>query len=275
MRKTHLMLMIAAMLALSACKKDDATETPDDAAAPTGMLGAATDKAKAQAAVAAMPQPDANKPLSSYPEIESGMQVMFLYVAASRLPPDYTKLAETFSSEYRETSDSFRKNDLMQAIKPQLEEKIAMAKSAPYGWMEIDDSDNLGAYDFERKGFPVGEFEDSKYRYFNDNYNYKIGWANYNQLAFLPVADEGTARQIEAMRSKYDNTPRLKVYFFAQSADLDNQRVNALVTRVQITDKSGRVLAEYGPDGSVPVKAPEAEASFDAAAAAAAAAAGG
>ena len=90
----------------------------------------------------------------------------------------------------------------------------------------------------------------------------------------MPVADEATARQIEAMRSKYDNTPRLKVYFFAQSADLDNQRVNALVTRVQITDKSGRLLAEYGPDGSVPVKAPEAEASFDAAAAAAAAAGG-
>ena len=138
MRKTHLMLMITAMLALSACKKDDATETPDDAAAPTGMLGAATDKARANAAVAALPQPDANKPLSSYPEIESGMQVMFLYVAASRLPPDYTKLAETFSSEYRGTSDSFRKNDLMQAIKPQLEEKIAIAKSAPYGWMEIE-----------------------------------------------------------------------------------------------------------------------------------------
>ena len=199
---------------------------------------------------------------------------MFLYVAASKLPPDFEKLAASYSSEYRETNDSFRKNDLMQAIKPQLEEKIAQAKAAPYGWMDVDDSDNLGAYDFARKGFPVGEFEDSKYRYFNDNYSHKIGWANYSQVAFVPVADEATARQIEAMRSKYGNTPRLKVYFFAQSAHLDNERVNALVTHVQITDKSGRVLAEYGPDAAIPVKAESEteEECMDAAACAAAAA---
>jgi hypothetical protein len=254
MRNTTLMLLLASLLALTACKQDanePGAANADATPAPSGMLGAATDKVKARAAAAAVPQPDASKPLSSYPELESGQQIMFLYVAASRLPPDFAKLAEAFSSEYRETSDSFRKNDLMQAIRPQLEEKIALAKAAPYGWMEIEDSDNLGAYDFERKGFPVGEFEDSKYRYFNDNYNYKIGWANYSQLAFIPVADEATARQIEAMRSNYGNTPRLKVYFFAQSADLDNERVNAVVTRVQVTDKSGRVLAEYGPDGSV------------------------
>ena len=253
-----LSLALLTALALCGCKKDESQTTPANAPAPTGLLGQATEKATQAEAVAkreaALPQPDASKPLSSYPELKSGQQIMFLYVAASKLPPDFEKLAAAYSSEYRETNDSFRKNDLMQAIKPQLEEKIAQAKAAPYGWMDVDDSDNLGAYDFARKGFPVGEFEDSKYRYFNDNYSHKIGWANYSQVAFVPVADEATARQIEAMRSKYGNTPRLKVYFFAQSADLDNERVNALVTHVQITDKSGRVLAEYGPDGSVPVK---------------------
>lgn len=262
-----LSLALLTALALCGCKKD---ESKSNAPAPTGLLGQATEKAKqaktAAKLEAALPQPDASKPLSSYPELKSGQQIMFLYVAASKLPPDFEKLAESFSQEYRETNDSFRKNDLMQAIKPQLAEKIALAKAAPYGWMEVDDSDNLGAYDFDRKGFPVGEFEDSKYRYFNDNYNHKIGWANYSQVAFVPVADEAAARQIEAMRSKYGNTPRLNVYFFAQSADLDNERVNALVTRVQITDKSGRVLVEYGPDGSVaPQSSESSQAETDAA----------
>ena len=257
MRKTTLMLMTASVLALSACKQDskntDAGSGTDRPAA-TGVLGAAADKAKAKTVAATVPQPDATKPLSSYPEVDSGMQIMFLYVAASRLPPDFTKLAETYSSEYRETNDSFRKNDLMQAIKPQLEEKIAVAKSMPYGWMDIDDSDNLGAYDFERKGFPIEEFQSGRYRYINDAYQYKLTWANHGQVAFAPVPDETTARQLESMRTNYSNKPRLKIYFFAQSADLNEQKVNAIVTRVQITDKSGRVLAEYGPDGSVRVE---------------------
>ena len=257
MRKTTLMLMTASVLALSACKQDskntDAGSGTDRPAA-TGVLGAAADKAKAKTVAATVPQPDATKPLSSYPEVDSGMQIMFLYVAASRLPPDFTKLAETYSSEYRETNDSFRKNDLMQAIKPQLEEKIAVAKSMPYGWMDIDDSDNLGAYDFERKGFPIEEFQSGRYRYINDAYQYKLTWANHGQVAFAPVPDEAVARQLEAMRTNYSDKPKLKIFFFAQSADLNEQKVNAIVTRVQITDKSGRVLAEYGPDGSVRVE---------------------
>ena len=257
MRKTILMLMTASVLALSACKQDskntDAGSGTDRPAA-TGVLGAAADKAKAKTVAATVPQPDATKPLSSYPEVDSGMQIMFLYVAASRLPPDFTKLAETYSSEYRETNDSFRKNDLMQAIKPQLEEKIAVAKSMPYGWMDIDDSDNLGAYDFERKGFPIEEFQSGRYRYINDAYQYKLTWANHGQVAFAPVPDEAVARQLEAMRTNYSDKPKLKIFFFAQSADLNEQKVNAIVTRVQITDKSGRVLAEYGPDGSVRVE---------------------
>ena len=250
-------IAILAVLALSACKKDDTEASPEGASSPSGLLGnataEATAKAKAAEAKASLPQPDAAKPLAAYTKLESGNQIMFLYVAASKLPPDYAKLASAYSKEFRDTSDAFRQNDLLQAIKPQLEQKIAQASADPYGWMEVDDA-RLGAYDFQRKGFPVGEFEDGRYRYFNDAYDYKIGWANYSQLAFAPVADEAIARQLESMRTGYSNTPRLKIYFFAQGADLDNERVNALVTHVQITDKSGRVLAEYGPDGSASVE---------------------
>ena len=259
MRKRTLILITASMLALSACKdgseSNDAASPAATSGAPDGLLGAAASKAVAATAAAALPQPDANKPLGDYPELDSGNQLMFLYVAASKLPPDYAKLAQSFSKEYRNSSDSFRKNDLLQAIKPQLDQNIAQATANPYGWMEVDDA-GLGAYDFDRKGFPVGEFSDSTYRYFNDNYDYKIGWANHQQLAFLPVSDETLARQLESMRSGYNDRPRLKVYFFAQSADLDNERVKALVTRAVITNKSGRVLAEYGPDGSVATAAP-------------------
>ena len=56
---------------------------------------------------------------------------------------------------------------------------------------------------------------------------------------------------------------------------LDNERVKALVTRAVITDKSGRVLADYGPDGSVAVDATAPERAHGDAAAEAAAIFGG
>lgn len=258
MSTKHISIALLVALSLIGCKDDGATANAPNASAPTGLLGQAAEQATKAETIAkqdaALPKPDATMPLSSYPEVDRGMQIMFLYVAASRLPPDFTKLAESYSSEYRETNDSFRKNDLMQAIQPQLEEKITIAKSMPYGWMEIDDSDNLGAYDFARKGFPIDEFGSARYRYINDAYEYKLSWANHGQVAFATVPDEVIARQLEAMRSNYSNKPKLKIFFFAQSADLNEKKVNAIVTRVQITDQSGRVLVEYGPDGTVSVE---------------------
>ena len=252
MDKKILALMTVAVLAATSCKKEgDATDT-NKAAAPSGMLGTAAVKATASAAQAALPQPDPGKALSTYPELDSGEQLMFHYVAASALPPDLDKLAESYSSEYRQTTDTFRKRDLLQALQPQIEQKIQQAKAEPYAWMDIDDPE-LGAYDFERKGFPIGEFDGKRTRYFNDAYNYKLTWANRDQLKFAPVTDEAAARELESMRTDWRNKPRLKIYFLGQSADLNEQTLNALVTRVQVVSKSGKVLAEYSPDGSVPV----------------------
>lgn len=249
------LLVLATATPLVACGKDDAPT--DNAPAASGALADAVKQAEEISRQEATPKADPAKPLSTYPEVKSGQQVMFLYLAASKLPHDFEKLAESFSREYRQSNDAFRRNDLLQALKPQLEQGIAQAAENPYGWVDLSDAD-LQTYDFTRKGFTVGEFTSSgRYRYFNDASTYHYTWVNGEQVAFAPIEDEAIARELEAMRSKWNATPRLKVYFFAQSADLNSSTVNAVVTRVQITDRSGRVLVEYGPDGSVPVTPPQ------------------
>lgn len=261
---------VAAALALAACGgSDDASTGAEDTAPGTA---------------AALPQPDPNKPLSAYSEVSSGQDVMFLYAATSQTPPDFEDLAQTFSPEYRQTIDAFGKNDLMQTIKPQLEQGIAKAAAASYAWVDIGDA-RLESYDFERQGFTVGEFTQDIDRYFSDAGSYTYQWVNRDQVAFAPVDDEALARKLEAMQTTTDSLqrvqdiarqmeelarggslempppqhPHLRVYFFAQSADLNNQRVNAVVTRVQITDHSGDVLFEYGPGESIPASSPETE----------------
>jgi hypothetical protein len=250
MRYSHVYLLsLACCAALSACKGETAEATTDqpDAPAAGSLLDTASQKAVVAAKAASIPQPDLARPLADYTELKDGQQLMFLYVAASRLPPDFDKLADSYSQEYRGTSDTFRKHDLLEALKPQLQQGIAQAAGSPYAWVELDDA-GLEPYDFERKGFPVGEFADGdRYRYFNNASNYHYSWANHDQVRFAPVADEAVARQLESMRTKWNEKPRLKVFFFAQSADLNSTSVNAHVTRVQIVDRSGQVLAEYGP----------------------------
>jgi hypothetical protein len=254
--KTRYLLPAAllAALTLGACGNDasdaDSASGGDSTPAAAGASGPPGDT------VPALPQPDTNRPLDSYAELKSGQQVMFLYVAASKLPPDFEKLAESFSREYRQTSDAFRRNDLLQALKPQLEQGINQAAAAPYAWVELEDA-QLQSYDFERKGFTVGEFINDHHRYFHDASGYSYTWGNRAQVAFAPIADEAVARALESARTKWNTKPRLRIYFFAQSADLNAQRINAYVTHVQVTDSSGRVVAEYGPDGNVRVAAQE------------------
>jgi hypothetical protein len=242
-------VLLSLMLASCGDKADSARSSVPagpDAPAQTDAPYVEASHADTTQAASGLPQADMNKPLNSYPELQSGQQIMFLYVAASKLPPDYAKLADYYSDEYRGTSDNFRKNDLLKAIKPQLEQKIQQAEANPYAWMQVDGV-NLGPYDFERKGFPVNEFEGNRERYFYDSGYYRLTWANADQMRFVSVSDETKAREIESLRTQ--SAIPAKIYFFAQSADLNRQMVQAYVTHVVITDQSGRALVEYGPQG--------------------------
>ena len=256
MNKTTSLLIWALLLSLAACGKQEADRASGanagEKAAEHSYIGGPDGRSEddtpvaAEQAASGLPQPDMKKPLSSYPELQSGQQIMFLYVAASKLPPDYPKLAEWISDDYRMTSDNFRKNDLLSALKPQMEQKIKQAEANPYAWMQVDGV-SLEPYDFERKGFSVGEFAGNQERYFYDVSQYRLRWANADQVQFVSVPDEAKAREIETLRSQY--VVKAKVYFFAQSADLNSRIVQAYVTHVVITDQSGRMLVEYGPQG--------------------------
>lgn len=237
---------ILAMALLCACStQDPSAPAAPSAETPQGLLGEAAEAARKDTTREGLPPVDAARPLDQYTEVDDGEDLMFLYLATTGLPPQYEKAAEAISADYRNTSDSFRKRDLLKALTPQIDQQLAAAKNQPYRWMEIENAD-LGPFDFQRGGFPVGEFAEGKYRYFNTASDYKLTWENHAAVGFAPVPDEATARAIEEMRSGYSDRPRLKVYFMGRSADLNETAVKGHVTKVQIIDKTGRVLAEYG-----------------------------
>ena len=204
--------------------------------------------AAALAKQASLPTPDPNTPDSSYLPINNADQLMFLYAANSGLPADYQSMAENFSEDYRNIRDTFRKRDLLTALTPKLDDKIADAKAHPY-LLWTDSSPGLDHYDFNRKGFAVNTalLSGSGFGYISNMYgrNHQIAFSNGEDFQFLPVADETTAREIESMIGNYNAHLELKIFAFAQSTDDNQHAVLAKITRIQLVGKGNRMLAEH------------------------------
>ena len=161
-RKIFPLFMIA--LAISACDKQE-TST---AAAPAEVAPVAVSPVLPQpqppAAPVAEPVPEAppvaarevadpDTPISAYRQIDSNIDLLYIYYAFSGMPVDYELLAGQISGEYRGTSDGFKKQEIMAALKPKIDAKIEEMKSGRYFTLKTDLA--LNHYDFDLKSFPV------------------------------------------------------------------------------------------------------------------------
>jgi len=248
MKKTTLLaVQLALALNLAACsKKDDAA-----AAAPAAPAAAATPsladlqnpEAMNKAVAATLPKGDPATPLAAYRKIDSGHQVMFMYYALSNMPAPYEEIAQTYSDEYRRTSDSFKQRDILKALQPRIDGEIAGAKTGRYVIVDQQDSRLLQRYDFEKKAFAINDFSDDRYTFFNDNSQYTLATTNAADFSLLKVSDEAKAREIEGYLSAYKPL-RLETYAYVQDADPSKRRIKLQVMKVRLLDARGTVLAE-------------------------------
>lgn len=239
-------LLVVAATALGGCGKEappaDAGTKADAAApaAPDPATLAASAHAKAEAA--ALPRADAATPAAQYREIDSGNQLMFAYLALSGMPPDYPAIAQRLSREYAGTGDAFRKQELLNALKPQIDAKVKAAASERYFKYRLNGSGMLQAYDLDKGAFPSKLGEAGTYYYLFDNGEYQLAFTNGEAFAQLKVPAEA-ARAIEAARSSYRNFD-VVVYGFAQDADIASKRVRAQIVRVGIRVNGTETLVE-------------------------------
>ena len=225
------------ILSLSACsKKGDQATVPNQAASSSYA-------ASPQANSSPLEQPNLSTQASSYVDLTSGNQLMFLYYALSNIPPDFESMATNYSQDYRNTSDAFKKNDIMNVLKPQMLAAIETAKTQRYGIWTIDYA-FIGHYDFNKKAFPLNSpfLANSSIGFFQDNGRYQIEFKNGDAFSYMPVADENVAKKIEELVS-HGKQFTIKVYVFAQDANLSRRDVDAVITRADLLDKSGSLLA--------------------------------
>ncbi|TXG01941.1 DUF4852 domain-containing protein [Massilia arenae] len=231
-------------LCLAACgKSNDTAPAAPEAAAP-GLADLKNPEVMAKVAASTLPKGDPATPVSAYRKIDSGHQVMFLYYALANMPVPYEDIAQAYSDDYSRTSDSFKRNDIIKALQPRIDQEIANAKAGRYVMLEQQDSSLLQRYNFEKKSFAIDEFaSDDRYRYFNDNSKYTLTNTNNSQFTAFPVPDEASARKIEGYLSKYAQL-RMQTYAFVQDVDPSNRRVKLQVMKVRLLDPSGELLTE-------------------------------
>lgn len=259
MNKHLAVLLICSASILAGCSKQE------DAAAPQASgSGAAVSAAPAavpkeavseRAAIPTMQQADKSKPLNEYQELTNGRTLLFVHLSVDTMPLDYPRIASLVSAEYSKSKDEFRKNDLLTALRPGIDAEIAKARANRYyqmtGEVEIE------KYDFETKSFRLGTFSDAgSHIYFNDIKDYSIAFINARQFQQLRVEDEAQARRVEAVRAETGAGANalakayakhklfLTIYFFAAEAKLGQPVLLAEVTKVQLRDENGNLLAE-------------------------------
>jgi hypothetical protein len=233
-------MLAASSILMGGCSKSGSSDQGKPNADKPNLSAAMPPEGQKAAMVAALPKANADTPLDQYVKLTSGNQLMFMYYGLSNMPLDYEKITQAYSQEYRSTQDAFKKQDILNAMKPRIDSEVAKAKNIRYFIAEYDA--NISSFDFNAKGFPVtNPIGADAFGYYNDNSSYHYAFTNGEGFQMLKVADEAKARQIESLTKKYPPM-KLVVYAFAQDADPSNLTVKSQIVKVRLLDASGNEL---------------------------------
>lgn len=248
-QKLFSVVLAAASLAMVGCSKSDNQESEKVADALNKMkdasqnANAAAELKKETVKASSLPAADLATAEEKYIKVDSGVQVAFLYYAVTGLPPDYEKLTPIFSKEYRSTQNEFKKKEILDAVKPKIDERISYFKENRY--VKVDTDFSLDHIDMATKSFPLdGVPGESRYIYFYDDSTYKVGVANGEKFKHFTAASDEQAREIENMVEKGRARGKLDMFLFAQDADMSSGIVKFQLVKARLTDKGGKVLGE-------------------------------
>ena len=182
----------------------------------------------------------------AYQEVESGVDLAYIYYALTDLPVDYESLAAEVSEDYRRTTDTFKKKEILDVLRPEIQAKIAALKAHPFVKVRVDSS-SLGHYDMASQSFPVQglPLDKGQYLSFNKGGSYRLSITNGADFRQLKVADETRARAMEAIVSaKASFSTPAEMYLYAQAADKNTHVVQFQLVQVKLKDEKGALVAE-------------------------------
>ncbi len=237
--------LIASSIAMfnSGCSKQD-KESTEAEGKPTETLADATNPQVIQQELETKqamqaPQADQNRPLEQYESLEGGNQLMVTLISMNAMPMDYEDLASKINKAYANENDAFKKRDLLNNLKPQLDSLVEQAKQNRYVF--TDHQPQLSEFNFETMSYTLnGLPEKGSEFYFYDNRGAMITYSNADEFKQLKLT-EAQARVVEEYKAKYRDMS-LRVYMFMNDHKLGEPVVKAQIVHLHLIGPKGEIL---------------------------------
>ncbi|SAL11472.1 hypothetical protein AWB69_00309 [Caballeronia udeis] len=192
---------------------------------------------------------DKSIPLASYADLQSGSQIAVLYYFYAKAPLPAADLAHSFDTDYQNTSDAFKREDLLKSLTPRYGAQQKTEAAFPYFKVRLMAS--LGHYNAQTKSFPLlGLGVDGNSRLsMNDSSDYAIVPRGDARFSSIVPANEGQARSLESKVSA-SGRDRLSVNvdLYVKAADAVSyaarKDIVAKVVAAHVTDEAGGTIAD-------------------------------
>ncbi|TJZ73201.1 hypothetical protein [Chitiniphilus eburneus] len=130
---------------------------------------------------------------ASYPLLDDQAGLMALYYGQARLPVPYERMAEAMSNDYRETSNSFQRRSLLDALTPQIDALLTRWQSQ--SCFSLKSRVSFSHFDLNQRVFRVSGLE-APMQFAFESGRYAIVLNNPPPHEYRP-ASEQLARRIE------------------------------------------------------------------------------
>lgn len=236
-------LLAGAVLMNTACSKSETEQA--EAEQKAADISDAQDSAAIKAAIQEKqaknaPVGDPSVPLEQYEQLDGGNQLLATLISMKAVPLDYEEFAAKINQKYRSESDVFKKKDMMEILKPQIDQYVLQAATKRYVY--TDHNPNLSNFDFDSMSYTMNGLPGKGAEfYFYDNSDVKISYSNADVFEKLKLNEE-QARTIESLRAKYTRMT-LRVYMYMNDHKLGEPVVKAQIMRAVLQGPKGEILA--------------------------------
>ncbi len=141
--------------------------------------------------------------------------VFYFYESRAEIKAPFHELAGHISNEYRNAQDEFVRQDILEQIKPILEEQLNLFESTNEVFLEVDGQ--LAEYDFEKNVFPIRLSKENVFTWtvrqqyappdgrqstlFRFDKNYAVALTNPEEIKFLPLPLDNAREFASELRS--------------------------------------------------------------------------
>lgn len=182
--------------------------------------------------------------IGEYKKIQSNAELIYLYYAKANEPISYEEIAKIHFSDYANQSDVFKKKEVLERVKPIIDQNIQSQKNNNYVWVDMEMS--LEHFDMKSERFNIHDysFGDGSYFYFTDGDNkYKVLMNGNNGLLSLKPKSIDDAKEIESsFKGEYK---RVSVRFYGQVMKAAEMKQSKYV----VVDITGLEVVDIGTSG--------------------------